>query len=256
MESADDFHTPFLADGGRQYIASPKQVPGIQPFQKVGHRWIPSIEFAQHPEQSLVLQRTQFLDAQSVAERQLDGLGNHGARRNFGVVKIHPLGKRVADTEQVDELRKRVVPQHAVFFQVHDQSVVVKNEDLKNTGIVVLRKSTKISITPQVVEQIGADGAADDIRSIGLVAFQNPDHGLLQPFTFENSRYSRQSKKIIDSPFIFVVPWQNAAFIFESVSEWNVRHIVKKCRHSNESFLILRNRFRPADSLENAMRHP
>ena len=191
-----------------------------------------------------------------IAKRKLDGLGNHGARRNFGVVKIHPLGKRVADAEQVDELRKRIVPQHAVLFEVHGESVVVNDEALKNARIVVLRKSAKISVTTQVVEQIGADGAADDIRSIGLVAFQDPDHRLLQPFTFEDPRYSRHSQEVIDSLFIFVVPGQNAAFIFESVSEWDVRNIVKKCRHSNQPFLILRNRFGPADSLENAIRHP
>ena len=81
------------------------------------------------------------------------------------------------------------MPQHAVLFEIHDESVVINDERLENARIIVLRKSAKISVAAKVVKQIGADGASDDVGPIRLVAFQDRDHGILQTFPFEDPPY-------------------------------------------------------------------
>ena len=63
MEPADNLQSPFLTDLGRQDVASPIELPRIQPVQKMRDRWIPTIEFAQYPDESFIPQRAQLLDA-------------------------------------------------------------------------------------------------------------------------------------------------------------------------------------------------
>ena len=79
------------------------------------------------------------------------------------MMKVDAFGKRVADAQQIDEFRQRVAPQNAVLFEVHHQPAVVDDEGFENPRIVVLRQTAEIRVAAEIVEQIGADRAADDI---------------------------------------------------------------------------------------------
>ena len=171
-------------------------------------------------------------------------------------MKVNPFGKRVADAEKIDQLGQRITPQHAVFFQIHDQPAVVDDERFEDARVVVLRQTAEVRVAAQVIEKIGADCAAGNIGLIAAVPTEASDDGVLNALSFENSCNRRSAEKVVGAIFVLVVARKNAAFVFKRVAERNVRDVVKQRGDPNELLFVRGNRPRAADDLEDAMRHP
>ena len=55
------------------------------------------------------------------------------------MVKVNSFGKRVSYPQKVHQFRKRVMAEHAMFFEIDDKAAIVQDERLEKPRIVVLR---------------------------------------------------------------------------------------------------------------------
>ena len=132
MVAADDLLPPLLSDFRREQVTRAIKLARLKPFEQVRDYRVSRVEFAQCPNQRLVLQDAQLANRQSFAERKLHRFRNHRARGNLRVVIVDALGERVPDAQQVDQFRQRIMAQHSVFLEIHHESSIFNDERLED----------------------------------------------------------------------------------------------------------------------------
>src|SRR4030095_6585168 len=100
------------------------------------------------------------------------------------MVIVDALGKRVANAQQVDQLRQRILSQPAPLFQVHHQTTVFNDEGFENALVIVLRKPAEIRVAAEIIEKIGADRTSDDVGGEGVVAANGANDLILNTLAF------------------------------------------------------------------------
>ena len=85
---------------------------------------------------------------------------------------------------------------------------------------------------------------------------QRFDDRVLKALSFQNAANSRIPQKIGDSLFIFIVARQNAALIFERVSERKISNVMQQGSNADKPLLIGRNAGAAPDRRKDAVCHP
>ena len=148
---------------------------------------------------------------------------------------VDPFGQEVAKAEQVQQFGAR-----AHFGHVDGQVSLCNGKGAEDPVVVVLLQSCKISVSAEVVEQVGVNGAGDDL----------PHPGGIKPAVGQQSEdfiwKSRGLQGIcqfvlrqeVPQAFHRIVPGEEFALVFEGMAERKVGNVVdERCEHHSRLLL-------------------